>query len=229
MFPTTFVTWWDYALWLALMVGASVLLLVSLLIIIAFLLLMDRKVWAAVQLRRGPNVVGPFGLLQSFADLLKFVLKEPVIPAGADKGSAVRALMAEAPFAGRLPVFVGDDTTDEDGIAAAHDLGGVGLGSFSPAAQDVFSESLPTPPVKVVRDGLLQDDIADMWVRRSRVPMMIGLDLRAKVGSNTVGRDRMLAVIQQYGADTVKAVMKRMMSDAESRLRGKLRNLPDGT
>jgi NADH-quinone oxidoreductase subunit H len=86
MFPTTFETWWDYALWLTLMVGASVLLLVSLLIIIAFLLLMDRKVWAAVQLRRGPNVVGPFGLLQSFADLLKFVLKEPVIPAGADKG-----------------------------------------------------------------------------------------------------------------------------------------------
>ncbi|MBN9262313.1 MAG: NADH-quinone oxidoreductase subunit NuoH [Hyphomicrobium sp.] len=86
MFPTTFETWWDYALWLALTVGASLLLLVSLLVIIAFLLLMDRKVWAAVQMRRGPNVVGPFGLLQSFADLLKFVLKEPVIPAGADKG-----------------------------------------------------------------------------------------------------------------------------------------------
>jgi NADH-quinone oxidoreductase subunit H len=64
----------------------SVVLLVALLVIIAFLLLMDRKVWAAVQLRRGPNVVGPFGLLQSFADLLKFVLKEPLIPAGADKG-----------------------------------------------------------------------------------------------------------------------------------------------
>jgi NADH-quinone oxidoreductase subunit H len=63
-----------------------VVVLVVLLVIIAFLLLMDRKVWAAVQLRRGPNVVGPFGLLQSFADLLKFVLKEPVIPAGADKG-----------------------------------------------------------------------------------------------------------------------------------------------
>ena len=85
MFPTTFETWWDYALWLALTVGASLLLLVSLLVIIAFLLLMDRKVWAAVQLRRGPNVVGPFGLLQSFADLLKFVLKEPVIPASSDK------------------------------------------------------------------------------------------------------------------------------------------------
>ena len=46
---------------------------------------MDRKVWAAVQLRRGPNVVGPFGLLQSFADFLKFMIKEVVIPAGADK------------------------------------------------------------------------------------------------------------------------------------------------
>lgn len=63
----------------------SVALLVVLLIMVAFLLLFDRKVWAAVQLRKGPNVVGAFGLLQSFADLLKFVLKEPIIPAGADK------------------------------------------------------------------------------------------------------------------------------------------------
>ena len=64
----------------------SVALLVSLLVIIAYLLLADRKIWAAVQMRRGPNVVGPFGLLQSFADLLKFVLKEVVIPDGANKG-----------------------------------------------------------------------------------------------------------------------------------------------
>ena len=114
-------------------------------------------------------------------------------------------------------------------IAHQPDLGGVGLGSFSPAAQDVFSESLPTPPVKVVRDGQLQRDVADLWVRRSRVPMLIGLDLRAKIGANNVGRERMHALIDQYGADTVKAVMKRMMGDAESRLRGKLASLPDGS
>ncbi|MEW9805086.1 NADH-quinone oxidoreductase subunit NuoH [Mesorhizobium marinum] len=63
----------------------SVMLIVVLLVGIAFLLYADRKVWAAVQLRRGPNVVGPWGLLQSFADLFKFVFKEPVIPSGANK------------------------------------------------------------------------------------------------------------------------------------------------
>jgi NADH-quinone oxidoreductase subunit H len=78
---------WTGFLWpLIIMVAQSLLLLVVLLIAIAYILLADRKIWAAVQIRRGPNVVGPWGLLQSFADLLKFVLKEPIIPAGANKG-----------------------------------------------------------------------------------------------------------------------------------------------
>jgi NADH-quinone oxidoreductase subunit H len=68
------------------MVLESVLLLVVLLIVIAYVLYADRKIWAAVQIRRGPNVVGPWGLLQSFADLIKFAVKEPIIPAGANKG-----------------------------------------------------------------------------------------------------------------------------------------------
>ena len=58
---------------------------VVLLVMIAYLLLADRKIWAAVQMRRGPNVVGPFGLLQTFADLTKFLLKEVIIPAGSNK------------------------------------------------------------------------------------------------------------------------------------------------
>ncbi|MCC0016363.1 MAG: NADH-quinone oxidoreductase subunit NuoH [Rhodobiaceae bacterium] len=78
--------WTDYGWPATVMVAQSVALLVGLLVLIAYLLLADRKVWAAVQLRRGPNVVGAFGLLQSFADLLKFVLKEPVVPASSNKG-----------------------------------------------------------------------------------------------------------------------------------------------
>src|ERR671927_543260 len=80
-------SFWTGFLWpLIIMVAQSLLLLVVLLIAIAYILLADRKIWAAVQIRRGPNVVGPWGLLQSFADLLKFALKEPIIPASANKG-----------------------------------------------------------------------------------------------------------------------------------------------
>jgi NADH-quinone oxidoreductase subunit H len=77
---------WDYAWPVIVVLGQSVLFLVTLLIVVAYILYADRKIFAAVQMRRGPNVVGPWGLLQSFADLLKFVLKEPVIPASANKG-----------------------------------------------------------------------------------------------------------------------------------------------
>src|SRR3569623_1331575 len=85
-------SFWTGFLWpLIVMVAESVLLLVVLLIAIAYILLADRKIWAAVQIRRGPNVVGPWGLSQSFADLLKFVLKEPSIPAGANKGVVLLA------------------------------------------------------------------------------------------------------------------------------------------
>lgn len=109
------------------------------------------------------------------------------------------------------------------------DLGGVAPGSWAPSARDVFSESIPTPPIKVVRGGELQNDVADAWVRRSRLPLMVGLDLRAKIGANKTAHERILALVERYGPDTVKAVMSRMMDDAESRLRAKLRSLPDGT
>ncbi|MCB1417167.1 MAG: NADH-quinone oxidoreductase subunit H, partial [Nitratireductor sp.] len=77
----------------------SVLMLVCLLLITAYILYADRKIFAAVQMRRGPNVVGPWGLLQSFADLLKFVLKEPIIPATASKSVFVIAPIISAVLA----------------------------------------------------------------------------------------------------------------------------------
>jgi NADH-quinone oxidoreductase subunit H len=82
--------------WIALQ---SVALLTALLISVSFLIYFDRKVWAAVQMRRGPNVVGPWGVLQSFADLIKFALKEVIIPDSANKGVFVLAPIVTAVLA----------------------------------------------------------------------------------------------------------------------------------
>ena len=70
---------------LLLIVGQIFLVVIPLLVALAFLMYADRKIWAAVMLRRGPNVVGVFGLLQSFADFGKYIVKEVVVPAGADR------------------------------------------------------------------------------------------------------------------------------------------------
>ena len=68
-----------------LIAGQSLLIVAFVMISLLFLVYGDRKIWAAVQMRKGPNVVGPFGLLQSVADALKYVVKEIVIPAGVDR------------------------------------------------------------------------------------------------------------------------------------------------
>ncbi|NNF91655.1 MAG: NADH-quinone oxidoreductase subunit NuoH [Boseongicola sp.] len=70
---------------LVIVAAQSLLVLGFVMISLLFLVYGDRKIWAAVQMRRGPNVVGPWGLLQTVADALKYVVKEVVIPAGADR------------------------------------------------------------------------------------------------------------------------------------------------
>jgi len=76
----------DTYIWPLLLVTAhSLAIILVLLVSLAFFMYADRKIWAAVQLRRGPNVVGPFGLLQSFADILKYLFKEVIIPTTANK------------------------------------------------------------------------------------------------------------------------------------------------
>jgi NADH-quinone oxidoreductase subunit H len=97
-------------------VAESVLLLLLLLIVTAYVLYADRKIWAAVQIRRGPNVVGPWGLLQSFADLFKFVFKEPIIPSGANKGVFLLAPLVTGALAlsawAVIPVSAGWEVAD---------------------------------------------------------------------------------------------------------------------
>jgi NADH-quinone oxidoreductase subunit H len=90
----------NWIIWTALKTGQVLLFVLSLALLVAALVLADRKIWAAVQMRRGPNVVGAFGLLQTIADALKFFFKEIVIPAGSDK-----FLFILAPLLGLVMAF----------------------------------------------------------------------------------------------------------------------------
>ena len=87
---------YELAVFLGLILLESVAMIIAVLVSVALLIYFDRKVWAAVQMRRGPNVVGPWGILQSFADLIKFALKEVIIPDGANKGVFVIAPIVTA-------------------------------------------------------------------------------------------------------------------------------------
>ncbi len=109
------------------------------------------------------------------------------------------------------------------------DVGGSAPGSFSIDAKDVFGEVSPLPPVKIVRKFELQADIEDLYTRRSRQPRLLSLDLRAQIAANNVARARILESIARYGADTVKTVMHNVMDRAETQLRARLREIPDGT
>lgn len=148
-----------------------------------------------------------------------FLLNDPWVGGGLHQNDVT--LLAPLFHEGRLFAWT---------AAVAHqaDLGGVSPGSWTPRAEDVFWESLPTPPVKVVKSYEMQSDVEDMYLRRSRVPKIVALDLRAKVGSNMVGHERLRELIVKYSATTVKAVMMRQMQDAEDRLRARLSEVDDG-
>src|SRR6185312_15844444 len=87
------------AAWTVSQVVSILLIQLPLLVSIAFFILADRKIWAAVALRRGPNVVGPFGLLQTIADAFKFMFKEIIIPSGANKVIFILAPLVTATLA----------------------------------------------------------------------------------------------------------------------------------
>ncbi|SFP64118.1 NADH-quinone oxidoreductase subunit NuoH [Sphingomonas rubra] len=84
-FNTTVGLGYEWSWFLATIVGILVIAL-PLMLAVAMIIYADRKIWAAMAMRRGPNVVGPFGLLQSFADGLKVFLQETIIPTAANKG-----------------------------------------------------------------------------------------------------------------------------------------------
>lgn len=148
-----------------------------------------------------------------------FLLNDPWVGGGLHQNDA--AILA--------PLFVGDELFGWT-ASTCHliDIGGAKPGSANLSAGDVFTEAVPTPPIKLVRGGEMQLDVLQAFIRRSRMPILVNLDINAEIAANRVGHDRITRLVDRYGAATVKAVMKRMMDDAESRLRERLRSVPDG-
>jgi len=109
-----------------------------------------------------------------------------------------------------------------------YDIGGITPGSFCPSARDAFDEGILIPPVKIVEDNTIRKDIEDIYLRSSRKPSAVALDFRAQLAGNMTAKDRVLALISRYGAETVKGVMKKIIDDGERAFLKKLARLPDG-
>jgi N-methylhydantoinase B len=108
------------------------------------------------------------------------------------------------------------------------DTGGAMAGGLNTAATDAFSEPAPTPPIKLVRGSVLQRDVEEMFVRRSRLPQLLALDLRAMIATNQVAATRLREIAAVYSPSVVHRVIKRELDNAEAEFRARLRELPDG-
>src|SRR3989454_11755210 len=109
-----------------------------------------------------------------------------------------------------------------------YDIGGITPGSFCPSARDAFDEGILIPPVKIVEGNEIRRDIEEIYLRSSRKPSAVALDFRAQLAGNMIARDRILALISRYSAETVKGVMRKIIDDGERAFLKKLSRLPDG-
>ena len=112
--------------------------------------------------------------------------------------------------------------------AHQQDMGGPTPGSMTPLARTVFEESDCIPPVKIVANGVLQDDILDFWTRRTRAPTTSSLEVKSQLAGAKLARDRLLEVISRYGPAKVKRAMYKTIADAAQIVGQRLEEIPDG-
>lgn len=108
------------------------------------------------------------------------------------------------------------------------DVGGPAPGSFCLASQTIWEDPPLFPPMKLVERGNLRTDMEQLYLRQSRVPATVAMDLHAALAGLTVARQRILKLLDRYGAKTVKAVMKKTLDASERAFVEKLRMIPDG-
>ena len=108
------------------------------------------------------------------------------------------------------------------------DMGGMTVGSLCVPAKEKQQEGLMLPPIKLVEKGVVREDVWRLILNMTRQPEMVGLDLKGFVASNVIARRRLLALVDDYGVDTVTTVMRELIRYSERRFRERLVSLPDG-
>jgi len=127
------------------------------------------------------------------------------------------------------PVFVGDELFCWVANTLHFvDVGGTMPGGWNPVSESVYAEAPLYPPIKLVEGGRIRRDIEEQFLRQSRLPESVALDLRAVIAGNTVARTRILGLVERYGAATVKAVMRRIVDDSAAVFRRRIAQVPDG-
>jgi N-methylhydantoinase B len=128
------------------------------------------------------------------------------------------------------PIFDGDELVAWTGASLhAIDVGGPTAGQVQVDAADIHGEQPLIGPVKVYEGGRFRKDVEHTYLNNSRLPDILGLDLRAKVAAVQVIRRRLLEAFEEFGRDTVLAAMDDVIDYTEARLRARLAELPDGT
>lgn len=109
-----------------------------------------------------------------------------------------------------------------------HDVGGAVPGNYNPQATEVFQEAFVLPPVKVMRGGVVQQDVIDIILRNTRLPASAQGDLNGQLGALDLGVRRLDALLAEYGAGTVRAALDALSDRAETLIRAEVAALPDG-
>jgi N-methylhydantoinase B len=127
------------------------------------------------------------------------------------------------------PVFHGDELFCwVTNCLHQYDIGGITPSSFCMSAESAYEEGLLIPPVKIIENGEIRRDIEELYLRASRKPEAVALDFRAQLAGNNTAKARVEALLKRYGADVVKAVMRKILNDGEHAFKDKMSRLPDG-
>jgi N-methylhydantoinase B len=164
------------------------------------------------------HVNSQFAESPGFADGDQFLVNDSYI---ASVHASDVQLLAPIFYEGRLIAWAGSASHQQD-------TGGVTPGGHHVTAEDVFAEGFQTPGLKLVEGGVIRKDIEQTFANMIRQPELGLLDVRAKIASNNVMRERLLGLAARYGVDTILALFDQLIDHSESRLRSRLAGIADG-